>query len=387
RRKSQARRRDGTEWTVSLELCAQAMMKGNGIDPVVVDDVLDTARALLRGPNAEGATPWRTLRDLDQGELTLQEMGGLATKLEDLARVEPRLVEPSQDEPGDAQPPTQLVLRSVASRHTRSLIDTYNGMVADWVTPLSPVLLERHRLAREQLVREAALDVTLASRVIGAPAPEPPTQSEPPEASQQSWNLPVRAGPSSSQVHDSQASQPLVLPTPSPTATPSITTASSRPMSFAAPEIARLSRYTAFSKPAPADLPRSLNRVLTHWSVGTDPAIYDWQATSRRVAEREDVVDEEMTEKERARLQRRTERHIKRQRREVAASQAAQQASSQALHIVHASQPAPPTNVESQRGAGEGASQSQTLGVGPASQVVPGRYGGRPSKKKRKQGF
>ena len=92
-------------------------------------------------------------------------------------------------------------------------------------------------------------------------------------------------------------------------------------------------------------------------------------------------------------MQRRAERHIRRQRKEAAASQAAQMASSQAPEIaISASQPQVGRvgKMESQPVGVTASSQSQGLGFGApsASQVVPGRFGGRPpAKKKRKQGF
>lgn len=196
----------------------------------------------------------------------------------------------------------------------------------------------------------------------------------------------------SSQAYDSssqvQYSQRSILPTPSPSATPSITTASSGTSVFA-PEVSRLARITSFSKPAPSALPRSLRNVLAHWPPDEDPDNYDWVKTSRRIRHADEAFEDEagMTEKERLRLQRRAERHIRRQRKEAAASQAAQIASSQAPEIaISASQPRG-DKVESQPVGLAASSQIQDRGVPSASQMVPGRFGGRPAKKKRKQGF
>ena len=390
-RRSRKPTRDGPEWTVSLKLSAQALENSEGFEKASVDDVTETAEALLRDPKTDATLPWRTLRDLVLGELSLDDIEESSTRLDSLAQVERRPEEPSQTEPEEAQSNMQFTLRITSSQPTTNLKNVHDDMVRDWITPLSPEISDGQRSAKEQLVRRAAAEVSLASRLIGV---QPLGQSEPEfQPSQESFDLPLRAGPASSQYtapSSQAASQSSVLPTPSPTGTPSTTTGSSHPSTFVAPEIARLSRYTTFSKLAPSALPRSLNNVLKHWTVGADPVEYDWRASSRRVAEREDdEVDEQMTEKERARVQRRAERHIKRQRREVAASQAAQLASSQALQIMSASQPQQVVKTESQPGAGNSQTQSQSQGLGaaPASQVVPGRFGGRPPKKKRKQGF
>ena len=169
-------------------------------------------------------------------------------------------------------------------------------------------------------------------------------------------------------------------------------TASSHPSTFAAPELERLSKYTTFSKPTSNVLPRSLTSVLSHWKIGSQPEDYDWLSTSRNLAEKDDEEDEDMTERERKRLQRRAERHIRRQRKEVAAAEASQLASSQAPAIFSASQPLAIRQVESQPNFIAESSQMTagggSFGGGQMSQVVAGRFGGRPpARKKRKQGF
>lgn len=408
-RRKQVPSRRGADWTISLELTARGLEHANVQQPC--DEILHAIEDVLQRQSLEQMLPLRTLREFGQGEVSVIDVEESTTKLQDLAIVEASLTG-KHDDYGDDAPPesgNRLVLRNL-SKPCRPNLDPehgdlsmsaiYDSMVKDWITSLPANVPGRTRLAKEQLVRRAAAEVALASRVIRIedtvqqPLPEP-------KPSHQSWELPVRGGalpsssqtlPPSSQYLDSSSqlqSQQSLLPTPSPSATPSVTTGSSHPSTFAAPEITRLSRYTTFSKPAPSALPRSLTNILSHWTLGADPANYDWLSTSRRIAQREDETDEAMTEKERARMQRRAERHMRRQRREAAASQAAQLASSQAPEIVSASQPlqVPVGKTESQPYGVAGSSQSLGLSQLPASQVVPGRFGGRPAKKKRKQGF
>jgi RNA polymerase I-specific transcription initiation factor RRN6 len=226
-----------------------------------------------------------------------------------------------------------------------------------------------------------AADLILACNVLRVEETEPklePAGQDPESQTQEPW---------SSQPTFSQ--QTSALPTPS--ITPSITTASSHPSSFAAPELLRLSKYTTFSKPVPTILPRSLRRVLAHWKPGAQPDDYDWLSTSRNLTQKDnEEEDEGMPERERKRLQRRADRHIRRQRKEAAASEAMQLASSQAPAIFSASQPMA-VQVESQPSAVAQSSQMTIRGgpyAGATSQVVAGRFGGRPpAKKKRKQGF
>jgi RNA polymerase I-specific transcription initiation factor RRN6 len=102
----------------------------------------------------------------------------------------------------------------------------------------------------------------------------------------------------------------------------------------------------------------------------------------------ETEADNDLTEKERAQMQKRALRHIKRQRKEAAASQAQQLASSQAPAILTASQPERASTMGSARNLVIGSSQSNGMGVAAASQVMPGRFGGKPPpRKKRKSGF
>ncbi|RMX76322.1 hypothetical protein D0869_10825 [Hortaea werneckii] len=355
---------------------------------------------------AHTVIPSQTLRDLREGAVTVGDIEAMSSQLQNLAVAGVKTQGTKSEAPEEHN--LQLVLRHVRN-HTVSgsqaeaselnLADMYNQMIDDYISPLPPTISGRMRLAKENLMRSAAADVALASRFICTEEPEQRTQ-EVQESQQQSWELPMRFGADvassqllpSSQAYDSssqvQQSQRSILPTPSPSATPSVTTASSGTSIFA-PEVNRLARITSFSKPAPSALPRSLRNVLAHWPPDEDLDNYDWVKTSRRIRHADKAFEDEagMTEKERLRLQRRAERHIRRQRKEAAASQAAQIASSQAPEIaISASQPRA-DKVESQPVGLAASSQIQDRGVPSASQMVPGRFGGRPAKKKRKQGF
>jgi hypothetical protein len=89
-------------------------------------------------------------------------------------------------------------------------------------------------------------------------------------------------------------------------------------------------------------------------------------------------------------MQRRTERYVRRQRREAEETARLQLLSSQAPEIVVGSQPGRLVRALSQHAAGGADSQSQSQSQGRlvASQVLTGPHGGRkPAKKKRKSGF
>ncbi|KAK0289387.1 hypothetical protein LTR35_002584 [Friedmanniomyces endolithicus] len=398
RRLSIAPDRTSTQWTVNLELAARAVLDNAGQETVTMHDVMDSAVGYLRDSNTAGGVSWLTLHDLVEGDISPLDIETCAAELARLKGVESAPHEALQDDAADSQSAAALTMRTLGSEHSGTLTDLHSDMVGAWIMPLSPEVPKAVRLAKEHLVRQAAIEVALASRVLGTEANESDTQPTT-QQNQQTQNLPVRAGPSS--IHQpgssSQATFQLpTLPTPFPSATPSVTITSSYSTTLAAPELARLKRYISFSRPiAPSTLPHSLANVLAHWLPGSDTAAYDWRTTSRRLGEQDVEADEQMTEADRARAQRRAARHLRRQRREAVASEAATMAGSQALEIVRVGQPLGLQGVRggSQREVGGREGSSQGLGVGDvgtgaASQVVPGRFGGRPpARKKRKQGF
>lgn len=411
RRKAQVANRARAEWTVNFQLTAQVVEHANHLERRPMGEALLSAENVLRSQKAEDAVPWRTLRELSLDELQVMDLEDDTRRLNALLLVEPDPETQTQGAEAQPQENSRLVIRKLSQTPADDLSGLYDDMVRAWITPLPAGVPGRVRLAKDHLVRRAAAEVALASHVIRIEQIEQPSQPET-QPSQEYWQLPVRgAGSSSSQAFPSAShpmdrssqlarSQQSVLPTPSPSATPSSTTTSSHPSSFTALEVSRLRQYTTFTAPPPTALPRSLNNILTHWTPNTDPATYDWRSTSRRIAQREDEEgDEHLTEKERARMQRKAERHIRRQRREAAATEAAQAARGRAPEIVvSASQPMQRKPESQSQGnqwwggaAGssqsQGQSQSQVAGIGASSQVVPGRFGGRPAKKKRKQGF
>ncbi|KAG9851756.1 hypothetical protein KCU94_g7442, partial [Aureobasidium melanogenum] len=269
------------------------------------------------------------------------------------------------------------------------LTAVYDTIIAHWLTPLSQTVPGRVRLVKEQLARRIAAEICLASHVLRQP-PVGPSEEETTAETQ------ATEDDFSSQTNFPQSS----LPTPSPTATPSLTTVtslSSHPSTLVSSEFARLKRYTTFSseKPTPAPLPKGLTNTLAHWTLGANPDEYDWLAVQREQEKKAEEEDEDLTPKERARLKRRAEKMLLKQRRESQKASAMDFASSQVPGIVSASQPAFATPSRSEAPNVRAASQgTQLLASSQAppnmftSQVQPGRFGGgKPAKKKRKVGF
>ena len=415
RRREQATSISSGDWTVNYELTVQQLNNVGVSEVTDLDETLEEARVLLQGSNVDDVAPMRTLRELTEGEATVRDIEEASTRLQELLSTQSAIKPREQVEKEDewTGPAVRLAWRTIQMPSALRLFRTegsdrlsfiHKEILRDWIMPLPDSVPDLARLAKEQLARRMAAEVALASHVLRSEEPreEQPSQSQS-QSQSQAWELPVRptAAPLSSRAtpseHFDDSSQPphSTLPTSSASATPSVITASSHPSTFSAPENTRLSRYTTFSKRTPPPLPRSLNKVLAHWIPGADPSNYDWLATSRNLSRRfeNEEKGEEMTEKERMRMQRRTERYVRRQRREAAESQWQQMLSSQAPEIISARQPqqAPILKVESQQtgmDATAGSSQSFGYSQAVASQVLPGRHGGRPpARKKRKSGF
>jgi RNA polymerase I-specific transcription initiation factor RRN6 len=395
-----------------------------------VDEVLLQVRDLIGQSPESGVAPMQTLLELSIGELNMSDMDRVSAEIQRLTTMEHSQLPSTPDETDDVDRSTRVVLRPIehisllgqqsTQQSGSNIIPTYDAIVSHWITPLPPQVPGRVRLAKEQHARRIAAELALASHVLRVEDIEEPTETQEDTrtagSQKQSWDLPMHIA--SSQTNNPYASQlqsqSQSLPTPSPTGTPSVTTASSRTSTSSA-EISHLAKFTTFTKPPPSTLPRSLTKILNHWTLGSDPEAYDWVATSRTISQqtREEEADSQLTEKQRARAHRKAERHIRRQRKEAQASQVQMLASSQMPElVVSASQPQagggggrgdfgggggrsfasagrqgqgapPPSN-----GFGGMLGSSQSLGPAAASQAVAGRFGGRPPvKKKRKQGF
>lgn len=295
-------------------------------------------------------------------------------------------------------------LRPIAAARVLSLPRTeqtcvaslYDIILQDWIAPLPAEVSVPVRQAKERLARRIAAEVTLASAQLKFKDDE---QLD--IATNQSLSLPILPPKPADAL-------PPPLPTPPQSSVPP-----SSPLlaDFVPPlrsdPLSRLRKYLAITDGAsmtPTVLPPSVSELLTHWQPGTDPNTYDWEATERALGP--DAPDEESQEL-RERERKRKERRDKRQRREDELMRTKTQTSSQAV----LSQPAVPRSSPGPSFGGMAASSqvpiptsSQTLsqvqsqaggfggfgGIGgvrsmvPQSQVEPGRFGGRPDKKKKK---
>jgi RNA polymerase I-specific transcription initiation factor RRN6 len=390
RRELERSGRGSLSWTICFRVASNVLQTPIGQGLASLNDAVNAARGMIQDTSDGLALPWRASGELIEAELLAGSVEDMAAKLRDILSMGLNRDEVPHEASLHTMPSTQLEIGTLGSSAFDDILHLYNQMIRDWITPLPSSVSGRIRLAKEQLVRTLAAEIALASLIVKPKLQEYENQAET-HQNDYKQELPMHPGPPTSQTAEpstEHASQRPQLPTPSPTATPSIVSGSSHPSTLVSPVVARLSRYTTFATGFPSATNRTLQKIVSHWEVGSDPSEYDWRSTARRIAQAEEHFGEDMPEKEQARAQRRAERHIRRQRKEAAASHAAKVASRRAFEVVSASQPQQQVGkIESRPTGTEGLSQNLEHGIGLASQVMPGRFGGRPVKKKRKQGF
>ncbi|KAJ9658374.1 hypothetical protein H2201_007814 [Coniosporium apollinis] len=254
-----------------------------------------------------------------------------------------------------------------------ALSNVYGRMLEQWLSPLPSNVPARHRFESARTAKDIAAELCLAS--ARADLYEHPPAAEPDSLPQESETASQLGGPSSFPR--------LATALPTPEATPSLRSASfstSTLSSLQDPSQAYLGQYMHIAQPLP--LPTGVSsRLQAHWTLSADPNTYDYTATNIALQDAAESEGEGLSAKQRARLKRRAEKHLQRQRRETARAAS----SSQPIPSLRTmSSPGPPA-----LGPGVGSSQMVSSQMPMASQVVPGAFGGRPAKRKkaRQAGF
>ncbi|KAH8724887.1 RNA polymerase I-specific transcription initiation factor RRN6-like protein [Phaeosphaeriaceae sp. PMI808] len=359
---------------------------------------------------------------------TLIEFAGMALEVPDIDEASSSLNEllTSQDRVGS------LEVRRIASNELLHLGDyepvtmssLYDSILESWVAPLPTAIGLRTRTRKERLARRIATEVTLASfrfwerqsqvlhaqstaelpqhntismpilpsqPLSGSPAKTTQWQSSPlpptiPSAHSQSLLLSSQSQPTPSQGPFSLSHSQPSLSTP---------TLPSTPLTSDDP-FTRLGKHLKFKDDAPAPSPMSdtVDQLLAHWQIGTDPQEYDWEAQEQAgYIEMLDEVSQQQREKAAEKARKKKERREKRQRREDEMTRA--QPSSQPFVfekpvVYPRSSPGPILG-----GIGSSSQVASQLHVplplgldafGAQSQAEPGKFGGRLDKKKKKKG-
>ena len=288
-----------------------------------------------------------------------------------------------------------------------TLVSTYNNLVKHWVTSLPPRTPSRTRVHHNRMLRVIALQLYLSLQSIEITPSELEIEPELPVIGNgiEFPALAVRSKtlmtPKSSQTVESLQTaqeidqsipppsfQEISLPTPSPTSAASSQHSMSLDKTVADEAFTRLSALARLEfQPTLRDTGQQL---LSHWEVGTDPSAYDWAATKEsldRAGQEIQNGDDLEAQKQKRRRDKRMKRHLESSQRAVASSSQQQSLSLPAARVSTALLGSDPVS----RLPFADSSQV-TQGMMPHTQEEPGRFGGRPEKKKaakpaRRQGF
>ncbi|KAJ4985837.1 hypothetical protein SVAN01_08635 [Stagonosporopsis vannaccii] len=274
-----------------------------------------------------------------------------------------------------------------------SIADLYDNVLQDWIASLPAEVAVPVRQAKERLARRIAAEVTLASTYMKPREDEQPTFDP-----CQSLALPILPSKPADLLLPSLPTPPQSSIPPSSPLLPDFVQLPPRD------PLSRLRKHLTITDDTsltPTVLPPSVSELLLHWQTGTDPTLYNWEATEETLRpEAPDEEGQELRERER----KRRERRDKRQRREDELMRAKTQTSNQPMFSQPAhprSSPGPkfggmtpssqvPIPTSSQMASQVYGQAGGFVGFGAVnstvaqSQVEPGRFGGRPDKKRKK---
>ncbi|KAJ5689761.1 hypothetical protein N7462_004153 [Penicillium macrosclerotiorum] len=167
-------------------------------------------------------------------------------------------------------------------------VGTYDQLVEDWLSSISQDIPRLTRVMKERVIRGIALDLLLSQLIRTSQIPKndfqepyadglidenPPGEKLDTTVSRHpSLHLLSSSHVSSSQLQASQDEHSQV-PGKDGSRAPS------------APVFSALSALTSIKKPR--TLPRNVAALLSHWSLGGDPSVYEWEKTSYLLDEEE----------------------------------------------------------------------------------------------------
>ena len=325
----------------------------------------------------------------------------------------------ASDDDEEARRPAYVVAAAVsdqlvdATEGTPNLSTSIEGMKTDWVAPLASKVSPQALSVIEDITKSVAADLCLASLFVPVKKPsEDQVQAESHETHDPSstrdfsqFSLPVRNSQGNTKQRNQLFKEPQNMD-PSSSSQTGLQTSLSESVDDVPsidPSALRLSHYMRIAQ-LPPGLPPRLSRILAHWETDSSPEEYDWQATTARLRTSSTRKGRQEAEEERRKEEEAREKRRKASRwagRTIGGGSQEKPGPSRPLGEpgFAASQPmAPARGFGGADGTQQNQSQSQTQmgsqrpGLVVASQMEPGRFGGRaqlPAKKKPKkvQGF
>ncbi|KAF2828974.1 hypothetical protein CC86DRAFT_403628 [Ophiobolus disseminans] len=387
----------------------------NGATTVDIPLVASQVKQLLVATQDMSQLPLGTLNEFAGIPITVSDVDEASSLFHDLTTLEDQ---------------NDLVrIRRIASAHVLKLGDEelsmsgiYDNVLQNWIGSLPSGVPLRARQRKERLARRVAAEIMLASTRIQQRTIQAPVTAEPGPSQYSGIGLPILSSqplPSSSAGPTPwMSSQPIL--TPSSSQSQSQSTLPTLPLPV--DPLARLKKHLMFEddeqSPPQTTMPPSVTQLLSHWQPGTDPRTYDWEAVER--ADRTDNLDEK-SQQQLEKARKRKERRERKQQRENELAQSKpssqpfafpQPALPRSTFGQPSSQPPiftqPTTYPRSSPGPMLGGfggssqlpyqpfthvpfpgtgipSQGVPSGLAAQSQVEPGRFGGRPDKKKKKK--
>lgn len=200
-RRRRAERLFGQEWTLHHEHAARKV-EHRVLQTQSVDEVLTQTQDILDQKTED--VPMRTLFEKSTGELNMNDMDRVSAEISQLtnrAALPPSQLEDEMDEHHNS---TRIVLRPIEAasltasplHRSSDVASTYDAVVSHWITPLHSKVPGRIRLAKEQLARRLAAELTLAGHVFQIEDIEEQTESQQdakPVLESQSWSLPMHS--------------------------------------------------------------------------------------------------------------------------------------------------------------------------------------------------
>ena len=294
-----------------------------GLRPLVNETSSDTrwiSRSLLELLSIDVSRPEYIITDVDSASVSLKEF----LRKSDQAFPGRGTDELSQNQSIIANTPMNSFCHKLGLGHMNELSQIYEYMVRYWISTLPPHSPSRVRLITEKLARAIAAQLSLAwYRVdpsnslldnghdeseagkvhqLGVQALQQSSGSAPSGPSK--WVLPTNLSGSATLAQSSQQS----LPTPEPT--PSIRSRSSMASLYTGENLASQRIRSKVSHLMPQHCSdSSITSIVSHWGVGLNPHLYDWDVAKRTLA-----VDNEGTDVDDSSQQRRKRREDKKKR-------------------------------------------------------------------------
>lgn len=371
---------DHDEWTLNIEWLQHHLQRIREGDSTDFDDALMNIRRQVNKDLSDSTMLSKSLFEVSNTDIIIGDVDTASGSIKDT--IQSWTQNPTSQELGGmngSRSTVSLILAeslscSLGFGNKVDLSQLYDHMVRLWVSPLPAHSPGRVRLVTEQLARKIAAHICLASyRII--PSTEDRSILDEDEEAQSQSRFVLPAGRTFSTASVAQQDRQTVKalsdvgeieslgPTlPTPELTPSLRSRSSVSSGVATESLASQRLRSRVLHMLPQTFSdSSTSQIMTHWSVGLDPGLYDWEGVERSIA-----IEQETTGVD-GLSQKRRKRRAEKQRKPL-----------QEPAILPSSQPVPKEAKSSQlqeRFATQ--ESSQTMEPIVMSQVEPGLHGSR----------